>query len=84
MPASASDEQGLLPRRNQVSDMRMPEVVEPDAGHLTARHPAVEDLGDTLGVKRLTIWLGKYQPVVPIAATDRQTILGLPSFLALH
>jgi hypothetical protein len=72
------DEEELLPRLDQVGDVRVPEVVEADPWKVVPGHPAVEHLRHGLWVEWSAVWFGEHEVahVQPTAAHGKP-VLGL-------
>ena len=70
--------QRLLLGRDQMSDMRMAKVMEPEPLQTEPVDPAVEHLGDRLRIERVTGGVGEDKVViVRPARADEQPLLGL-------
>ena len=81
VPKTTRDEKRLLPGCDQVGDVRVPEIVEPDARQAATGDPAIEDLGDALRIERHSVDVCENEVVVFVGATENEAVLSLSSAL---
>ena len=75
MPEPAGDKKRLLPRRYQMSDVRVPKIMEANMRQLAPGNPAIEHLGDALGIQRSAGSGGKHEVVVDVSAAHNEELL---------
>jgi hypothetical protein len=83
-PRRLASRRAVPPRRNQVGDVSVPEVMKAQARQSTPSHPTVKDLGNRLRVNGCAVGLSEDKAVVGVAGADGQLLGRLTRLVSLE